>query len=106
MLSMNLHERSKVVGGKKVIERVLAVCDSDLLGKVFEEGDFVIDLKKSKNFYEGKIAEVEEIALVLRQCDSANFVGRESVECAKRVLGGKASAVSIAGIPHLQVYKL
>lgn len=63
---------------------VVAVCDSDLLGKFFEEGERQLDVKES--FFGGE--EVDEATLkgIIGKMsgDDAtfNFVGENSVKCA------------------------
>ncbi len=63
---------------------VVAVCDSDLLGKRFEEGRFQLDVKES--FYKGdEKSENEAINLMkdmAREDATFNIVGEKSVKAA------------------------
>jgi hypothetical protein len=63
---------------------IVAVCDSDLLGKRFEEGRFQLDVKES--FYKGdEKSESETIELLrkmTREDASFNIVGKKSVNAA------------------------
>lgn len=70
---------------------VVAICDSDLLGKKFEEpaGDVVRQLDVKENFYRGKEGrEVEEEELIdlmkffAREDATFNIVGEKSVAAA------------------------
>ena len=92
-------------GGLK--SRIIALCDAELLGKVFTQGEVILDLKNYKDFYCGeKISEIEAVEL-LRNADNVNIVGEKAVGAARKALGFKASqARNVKGIPHLQVYKV
>jgi len=95
---LKVHERM----GKKVV----ALCDEELLGEVYEEGDLVLDLKKYKDFYAGKIVDEEEAKKHLKRFDSANIVGEKSVLLAISLgLCKKSEVKTIAKIPHIQIYK-
>ena len=77
---------------------VVAVCDSDILGKSFEEGNKLLDVRES--FYKGKeIAEKELISLMkdFAQEDATfNIVGKDAVACAL-----KAGIISKEGIKYV-----
>ena len=80
---------------------VIAVCDPDLVGKVFEEGDLRLDL--SGDFYKGDIIEKTEVGDLIRNADCVNLVGKNSVK-----LGVSEGIIEeghikfIDGIPHAQ----
>ncbi len=81
-------------------ETLVAAADEDLLGKTFREGKFKIEVGK---FYEGDRVTEEGLLQHLRLATIGNFVGRETVEAAKR--GGYVSDDSIlwiGGVPHAQ----
>lgn len=63
---------------------VVAVCDSSLLGKRFEEGKFQLDVKES--FYKGdEVSKEEAIEIMkdmLKEDATFNIVGEESVNAA------------------------
>ena len=56
---------------------VLAVCDSDLIGKKFKENKLQLDL--SSDFYKGEEMDVSRIKELLKVVSSFNLVGKESV---------------------------
>lgn len=60
--------------------RLVSVCDAELIGETFENGD--ISLTVNADFYEGEVAEEEEIVQSLAKCSVANLVGSETVEIA------------------------
>lgn len=63
---------------------VVALCDSELLGKKFEEGKFQLDVKEG--FYKGDEMSEEEISRIIqrmiREDATFNIVGEESVRLA------------------------
>ena len=68
----------------KSYRNVVAICDSELIGKKFEEGKFQLDIRE--NFYKDKeISEQELISLMKMQAkeDSTfNIVGKNSTNVA------------------------
>ncbi len=81
-------------------ETLVAAADEDLLGKTFREGKFKIEVGK---FYEGDRVSEESLLEHLRLATIGNFVGRETVEAAKK--GGYVSDEAIlwiGGVPHAQ----
>lgn len=64
---------------------VVALADKELVGKVFSEGNFQLDVKKS--FYRGDEKNSEEVAVILKNMKiedaTFNIVGNKSVNLAK-----------------------
>ncbi|RLG19207.1 DUF424 domain-containing protein [Candidatus Micrarchaeota archaeon] len=88
-------------------EVVLALCDSELLGKVLREEEIVLDLKQFGEFYKGKKVEQEELAEALGEATSINAVGERSVEAVRNAVGFEEDKVRLVeGVPHVQVYKV
>ena len=75
----------------KAYREIVAICDSELLGKKFEEGRFQLDIKE--NFYKGKEANENEILEIMdkfsKKDATFNLVGQKSIE-----LGLKAGIIS------------
>ncbi len=81
--------------------KLIALCDSGLLGKVFEEGDVRLDL--SSRFYAGEEMGREEVFLILGDCYLVNAVGGESVEVLiSKGLVDEKNVLEIEGIPYAQ----
>ncbi len=83
-------------------ETMVAVCDEDILGKEFTEGD--LHLKVTKEFYGNVPADYDEVASALGQATIANIVGKQSVACA--VENGFVDVddiLYIEGVPHVQI---
>ena len=79
----------------KSYREVIAVCDTKLLSKKFEEGNFQLDLKES--FYKGEETDKEETIEILKNMAKEdatfNIVGKEAIACAL-----KAGIISRQGI--------
>jgi len=83
--------------------KIVAVCDAELIGKKFIEGNIQLDL--TSEFYGGKKmkeTEVIEILKGLNEDDSTfNIVGKKSVAAAiKAGIIDKSGVMKIKGIPH------
>ncbi len=78
---------------------IVAICDSELIGKKFYEGKFQLDVKES--FFKGKeMSEKEAIKIIQemsREDAIFNFVGKKSVNTAL-----KAGVISQEGIRKIQ----
>jgi uncharacterized protein len=85
---------------------VVAICDSELVGKYFEEGMFQLDVKES--FYKGQEAGEEEMARIIKRMsveDSTfNIVGEKSISLAIDLgLIAEDGIKRISGIPFVMV---
>ncbi len=74
MTTMLLRERSTPEG------LLVSVCDAEVLGETFENGD--LSLTVDPEFYEGETADAETVVASLAEASVANLVGTESVETA------------------------
>ncbi|MCK9595703.1 DUF424 domain-containing protein [Candidatus Pacearchaeota archaeon] len=85
---------------------VVAICDSDLIGKNFEEGKFQLEVKDS--FFRGEETNEEKAAEIIRkmvQEDATfNIVGKNSVNLAlKEGIIKEEGIKMIQGIPFALV---
>lgn len=81
-------------------ETMVAAADADLIGKTFREGKFKIEVGA---FYEGDVVSEGSLLEHLQVATIGNFVGKETIEAAKR--GGYVSddgILWIDGVPHAQ----
>lgn len=81
---------------------VVAVCDSDLLGKKFEEGIKVLEVRE--NFYNGEEKSAEELIALLKDMAmedaTFNIAGPKSVQCALQAgIIAKEGIRQVQGIP-------
>ncbi len=85
---------------------VIAICDSELIGKYFEEGKFQLDVKES--FYKGQEVSEEEIIKLIRrravEDATFNIVGEKSVSLAIELgLVAKEGIKRIQNIPFVMI---
>lgn len=85
---------------------VVAICDSSILGKKFEEGKFQLDVKE--NFYKGEKVDEEKAIEIMKAFASEdatfNITGQKSVAAAlKAGIIEKESIGKINGIPFALV---
>jgi len=86
--------------------KVVAVCDSDLVGKKFEEGKKQLEVRE--NFFKEEEVDAEKLKKILEYefADGASFniVGEESVGVAKEIGLVTENAIgSVEGIPFALV---
>src|SRR4030042_1776820 len=78
---------------------VVAVCDSELLGKYFEENRFQLDIKES--FYKGENVSEEEAIRIMKKMSredaTFNIVGKLSISAAL-----KAEVITEEGIKEVR----
>jgi len=83
--------------------KIVAVSDSDLIGKQFIEGKLQLDIRES--FYKGSEFNEEKAIEIMKSgaYDDATFniVGKESINAAlKARIIDKKGIIKIKGIPH------
>ena len=86
--------------------KVVAICDSGLIGKKFEEGIKHLDVRE--NFFKEEEVDSERLKKIIeyQAADGATFniVGEESVNIAKEIgLISKESVGRVAGVPFALV---
>lgn len=82
-------------------QMVLAICDSNIIGKKFTEGKLQLDL--TGGFYKGKETAEHELLELVKRAYILNMVGKESIEFASRHnLINKQNIITVEGIPHAQ----
>lgn len=90
---------------KKDDKTVVAVCDSDLIGHKFEEGELQLDL--SSDFYNGEKMNEIDAGDIIRNSDLVNLVGENSVKLGlKEGVIEKKHIIKIKNIPHAQAIVL
>ncbi|VVB82412.1 Uncharacterised protein [uncultured archaeon] len=85
---------------------IVVVCDSDLIGKKFDDGKFQLDIKE--NFYNGEEMSESEAILIMnrmqREDATFNIVGKKAINAAlKTGIINKAGIKTIQGIPFALV---
>ena len=83
----------------KTYREVVAICDSKLLGKRFEEGRFQLDIKES--FFKGEEKSKEEVLEIMqymvKEDATFNIVGEKAVKLAL-----KAGIIKEEGVGKVQ----
>ena len=78
--------------------RIVSVADADLIGKEFEEGEKY--LKVSEYFYKGDEMERSKILELLKEANSANIVGNESIKFAvENQIISEDNILKVEGVP-------
>ncbi|MEF8813454.1 MAG: DUF424 domain-containing protein [Halovenus sp.] len=93
---MLLNERETEKG------RLVSVCDADLLGEEFENGD--VSLTVDAGFYDGEVASDQAVLDSLATCSVANIVGTRAVGLAvEHGLIEEENVLDIDGTRHAQL---
>ena len=78
---------------------IIAICDSNLIGRKFEQGKFQLDCKES--FYKGERCEAKKVKEIIKKMSEEdatfNIIGKKSVNCAL-----KTGIITKEGIKKIQ----
>ena len=89
----------------KYHEKVVAIADSDLIGKNFEENDIVLDV--SERFYKGEEKTREEIVKILKEENNVNMIGKEIIKIdLEEGFINEEEVIKVQGVPHAQMYNV
>ena len=84
---------------------VVAVADSELIGKTFKDEKYEINVNPS--FYKGEEKTEEEVIEILKNADNTNLVGKKAIKAGlKAKIISKENIIIIKGIPHAQSFTL
>ncbi|MET1129094.1 MAG: DUF424 family protein [Thermoproteota archaeon] len=84
---------------------VVAICDAELLGRTFSEGD--VRLHVDPNFYAGELVPLSYAIERAREAEILNLVGERVVSAA--IEAGyvhPASVIKVEGVPHAQSIRI
>lgn len=95
-----------IVNERETAEGLLvAVCDSDVLGETFEEGE--VSLTVSEEFYGGDEADREAVVDSLSRATVANIVGTRAVAIAiEEGFVDEANVLEVETTRHAQLLRL
>jgi hypothetical protein len=83
------------------VQRLVAACDTELLGSTHREGKFKLDVPPS--FYDGLRVDAVGLGSYLRSATVANLVGKRSVDVAIGLgLVDPSNVLVVSGVPHAQ----
>ena len=84
---------------------LLAICDSEILGKTLHEGKITFHVKEE--FYKGTRVNVEEAIALIENSTIVNMIGKNIVSKAmKKGYVHPDAILNIEGVPHAQIVKL
>lgn len=89
---------------EKRSEILVTICDSELFGESFEEGDFKLEVDES--FYGGREATVDECLDALEEATIANMVGSIVKHAIEEGYVAPENVLEIEGVPHAQMARL
>ncbi len=83
---------------------VVAVCDAELLGKTFKEGE--VTLSVNVEFFKGFEAYEDEVMEYLKKAYTAMIVGERAVNLAIRnKLVHPEAVMKVSGVPYAQIVR-
>lgn len=85
-------------------EVVVTVCDSELFGETFKEGELSLEI--DEDFYEGEEASVEECLNALERATIANLVGSIVEHAIENGYIDSDYVLEIEDVPHAQMMRL
>ena len=95
------------IHGKDTSREIIALCDSEILGKTLVDKEREIEFTVSKDFYGSENFEWDEIANSISNGRNVNLVGNEIVDLAiKNGLVDSKSVIEIEGVKHAQIYSM
>jgi hypothetical protein len=84
---------------------IIAVCDNEIIGKKFHEGELTLKLEAS--FYKGTDASEKEVKDALLCATIANISGQKAIACAMECgCIDPDNVIYIEGIPHAQMVRI
>ena len=86
---------------------VLAVSDSDLVGKTLYDDDREIEFLVSREFYAEEELDEQDVISALSSSGNINLIGNEIVDIAiKEKIVDEDAVIDIGGTKHAQVYRI
>ncbi len=86
-------------------KKACAVCDSEILGKIFEENERILDV--DKDFFGGEKVHPDKIAEHIRSAHTSNIIGNRII--AELINAGAlnpASVKEICGVKYAMIFKI
>lgn len=84
--------------------RMLNICDAELVGRTFNKSDLTININKS--YFAERIVEENEAEQLLKNASIINMVGKKTIALSVKVgIGSTKGVKEIDGVPFLLVFK-
>ena len=85
--------------------KMLNICDSELLGKDIIQDELTMNI--SRNYYGGKIVNIDEAKNLLKTSSIINMVGNDTISLAIELgIGSENGVKTISGVPFLIVFQM
>jgi len=85
--------------------KVVAICDEEILGKKFENEDCNIEIKDS--FYKGELKGEKEVMHILKIAPNINLVGERTIGLAINLgIINEEDTIKIGNTKHAQTFQL
>ena len=84
---------------------ILGICDSELLGKKFSEGELILNV--NIEFFGGKNSSLKAIIVELAKCRTANIIGNKIIEelLGKNILK-ESNVKTVKKTKYAHIYRL
>jgi len=100
VVDLRVYVRVKEVDEGGVFRKVVGMCDENLLGKIFREGDLVLEI--NEEFFGGDLLELDEALHIAETSENVMAVGEVIVGRLVEVgLAHPESVLRIAGVPYV-----
>ena len=84
--------------------RMLNICDSNLVGRTLVEADLTMNITQS--YFAERLVDEKEAEQLLRNSSIINMVGEETINLSVRIgIGSQKGVKMIEGVPFLLVFK-
>jgi len=85
--------------------KVVAICDEELLGKKFENGEKQLDIKE--DFYKGELLSKEDVIKIIKSESNINLVGRRIIEiCINEGMINEEDVLEVKGVPYAMIFEI
>ncbi len=92
----------RVVNQKQ--NRMLNICDAELVGRTVKQGD--LEMNISKSYYADRVVDEAEAKTLLQNSSIINMVGKQTIDLSVQMGIGSAKGIKeIEGVPFLIVFK-
>lgn len=84
--------------------RMLNICDAELVGRTLKQSD--LEIKITKSYYGDRMVDEKEAESLLRNSSIINMAGRKTIDLSIKIGVGTAKGVKeVGGVPFLIVFK-
>lgn len=104
MVGLRVYVKVTEVDQEGILRRVVGACDEELLGKVFRDGDLVLEV--NEEFFKGYVMEIDEAVALIESSNNVLAVGERIVS--KLIDAGLTHPLAvnrIAGIPYTLILR-